>query len=99
MSLPRDREQGSLFQAGRLLEGLFEHKQRRRFELFYEKVMPALWAVREKLEGVYSKADGRPAIRLRERDEASAFAEDVASAESSAESLDPVVLAGVALLH
>lgn len=62
MSLPRDREQGSLFQVSSLLEPLFEHKQRRRFGLFYEKVMPALWAVREKLERVYCKADGRPAI-------------------------------------
>ena len=62
MSLPRDRHQGSLFQVSSLLEPLFEHKQRRRFGLFYEKVMPALWAVREKLERLYCQADGRPAI-------------------------------------
>jgi hypothetical protein len=74
MSLPRDREQGSLFQVSGLLEPLFAHKDRRRFGLFYEQVMPALWAVREKLERLYSKTEGRPAI-------------------------DPVVLAGVTLLH
>lgn len=62
MSLPRDREQGSLFQVSGLLEPLFAHRQRRRFGLFYEQVMPALWAVREKLERLYSQAEGRPAI-------------------------------------
>ena len=62
MSLPRDREQRSLFQVSSLLAPLFAAEERRRYELFYEKVMPALQAVREQLEALYCRHNGRPAI-------------------------------------
>jgi len=40
MNLPRNRQQGNLFQVGRLFGSLFKHKERRRFQLFYERIMP-----------------------------------------------------------
>lgn len=62
MSLPRDREQGNLFQVGMLFRSLFEHGDRRRFQLFHERIMPALWKFREELEGLYCRGNGRPAL-------------------------------------
>lgn len=42
MSLRRDREQKSLFEVGSLLDELFERRDRLRFQMFQERVLPAL---------------------------------------------------------
>lgn len=62
MSLPKDREQKSLFEVGSLLDELFAHRDRRRFAMFAEKVMPALSRKRAELEELYCADNGRPAV-------------------------------------
>jgi len=53
---------GSQSQVGMLFGSLFEHMERRRCGLFHERIMPALWKHRERLEGIYCHGNGRPAI-------------------------------------
>lgn len=62
MSLPRDREQKSLFEVGSLLDELFAHRDRRRFQMFQERVLPALEKKRGELESLYCAGNGRPAV-------------------------------------
>jgi len=60
MSLPKNRDQGSFFDASYLLDGLF--KERDRFRLFQDKILPVLRNIRSTLDEMYCQDDGRPAI-------------------------------------
>ena len=60
MSLPKNRDQGSFFDASCLLEGLFVESDR--FRLFQNKILPVLRNIRPKLDEMYCQDDGRPAI-------------------------------------
>ena len=60
MSLPKNRDQGSFFDASYLLEGLFVESDR--FRLFQDKMLPVLRDIRPKLDEMYCQDDGRPAI-------------------------------------
>lgn len=60
MSLPQQKIQMSLFDAGMLLEHLFPAGDR--YRLFHENILPVLWAKREELCALYCEDNGRPAI-------------------------------------
>ena len=60
MSLPQSKVQSSLFDVSFLMTGLFDPKNR--YRLFREKILPALWDVREQLCARYCEDNGRPAI-------------------------------------
>ncbi len=60
MSLPQQSGQASLFSVRVLWAELFEPGNR--YEVFAEKVLPALWAKREDLARLYCPDNGRPAI-------------------------------------
>ena len=60
MSLPKNRDQGSFFDASYLLEGLFNETDR--FRVFQNKILPALLAIRPQLDELYCQDDGRPAL-------------------------------------
>ncbi len=60
MSLPQSKVQSSLFDVSFLMTGLFDPKNR--YRLFREKILPALWDVREQLCALYCEDNGRPAI-------------------------------------
>jgi len=61
MSLPTEKRQGSLFAVPVLAAGLFK-SHADRYRIFREKILPRLWAVREKLAKLYCADNGRPAI-------------------------------------
>ena len=61
MSVPRPKVQRTLFDVPVLVAGLF-NKPTNRYRVFREKILPSLWAVREKLAALYCKENGRPAI-------------------------------------
>ena len=60
MSVPKLKRQGSFFDAGFLVEGLFGARDP--YRLFREKVLPALRRTRPELVGLYCPDNGRPAI-------------------------------------
>jgi hypothetical protein len=61
MSVPSEERQGSLFAVPVLAAGLFQ-RPADRYRIFREKILPCLWAVREKLAALYCADNGRPAI-------------------------------------
>jgi transposase len=61
MSVPLPKVQRTLFDVPVLAGGLFANPADR-YRLFREQVMPALWAKREALVGLYCCDNGRPAI-------------------------------------
>ena len=60
MSLPDAKIQGSLFDVPVLTAGLFD--RRNRYRLFREKILPALYGMREELCALYCEDNGRPGI-------------------------------------
>ncbi len=60
MSLPKANVQRTLFDAPVLVGDLF--KSNDRYRLFREKIMPALWGMRDDLAELYCNDNGRPAI-------------------------------------
>jgi transposase len=60
MSLPQPKVQMSLFDASMLLGQLFPEGDR--YRVFYESILPVLWAKRDELCALYCEDNGRPAI-------------------------------------
>jgi hypothetical protein len=60
MSLPQPKVQMSLFDASMLLEQPFPEGDR--YRVFYENILPVLWAKRDELCALYCEDNGRPAV-------------------------------------